>query len=935
GMVALWDEQDGLLLPKAADGYTDNRLIREIKCRAGEALPGRVFASGEPLVVDELDFAKKYKLPSESLMLYREATGGRLPVSSMVIPLQTAGDPLGVIVLDNFNTTSAFTPEDVALITSLAQQTALSLENARLFQAADERAAQLRSLTEVSATVTSSLQTDDLIATLLDQFATLVPFDTGTLWLRMGNQLTIRAARGFDETEGRIGLTANVEDSQLLHEMVTAGQPISVENTHADARFPALVEHPYLSWLGIPLISKGEVVGVIALEKLERAFYNQEHIQIARTFAAQATVALENARLFEESLRRTVELDERSRRLDRLNLTSTELSKSLDPDYIMVFTISELQQALGADGVAAVLFDEQGNPVLQAENPSRGEKLPKVLPDLAVFSRLKETLGVFTTAEVTKEADLKPLEDFLSQRKARSLALIPMATGSELHGLVMVYAEKNARFPAGEVELATTITNQAAIAFQNARQYEETRQFSFELEKRVAERTRELENEHRRTEILLKIITELSASLDLDIIINRTLELINEITGAEQSTVLLVQPEEANFIFRASQGFTTPPPGGGEETWLKVDEGLAGWVIKNQQGVLIPDLSEDARWLKKTDQVTEHRSAIAVPLVAGAESLGTLMIFHREPGRFSIDLLDLVKAIAQQIAVSINNAQLYLLIRDQAERLGGMLRSQQVETTRSRAILESVAEGILVTDSKGVITLFNQAGEEILGLEQRLIMDQALDEFSGLFGRAAYSWMETIRYWSTDPASAQSSEAFDQEIQLEDGRVVAVSLSPVILRDEFLGTVSIFHDITHQVEVDRLKSEFVATVSHELRTPMTSIKGYVEVLLMGAAGELSEKQQKFLEIVRVNTERLNILVDDLLDISRIEAGKVNLSLQPLDVREIAERSIDIVRQRSKDEDKPIAIDFQPQDNLPRIMGDPGRISQIVSNLVDN
>jgi PAS domain S-box-containing protein len=677
------------------------------------------------------------------------------------------------------------------------------------------------------------------------------------------------------------------------------------------------------------------VAGVIALEKAERAFYTTEHIQIARTFAAQATVALENARLFEESLRRAGELDERSRRLDRLNRASTELSKSLDPDYILVFAIGELQQALRADGVAAILFDEEGRAILQAETPAWGEKLPFELPEMLIFSRLKETLGIFSTSNIGREPDLAPLHDFFEQRRAVSLACLPMATAGALHGLMMVYSTRDSRFPAGEVELASTITNQAASAYQNARQYEETRQFSFELERRVAERTRELENEHRRTQILLNIITELSASLDLDIIINRTLALINEITDAEQSTVLLAQPEEANFIFRASRGFTTPPAGGGESTWLKVDEGLAGWVITNQQGALIPDLHEDPRWVRSPGFESEHRSAIAVPLVAGAESLGTLMIFHREPGRFTKDLLNLVQAIAQQIAVAINNAQLYLLIRDQAERLGSMLRSQQVETTRSRAILESVAEGVLVTDSKGVITLFNQAGEKILGLDQEHMQERALDELTGLFGKAAHSWMETIRYWSTDPGSVQTSKTFEEEIRLEDGKVVAVSLSPVILRNEFLGTVSIFHDITHQVEVDRLKSEFVATVSHELRTPMTSIKGYVDVLLMGAAGDLSDQQKRFLEIVKSNTDRLNILVDDLLDISRIEAGKVNLSMQPLDLREISERVASTIERRSKNEEKPITVDLQQQANLARITGDPGRVSQILTNLVDN
>ncbi|HJS29337.1 MAG TPA: GAF domain-containing protein, partial [Anaerolineales bacterium] len=111
GMVAVWDEQEGLLRPRAAAGYTDNERIKEITYRSGEALPGRVYARAEPLLVEELNFAERYRLSPENLLLYREATGGRLPVSSMVIPLQAAGSPLGVVLLDNFNTTSAFTLE--------------------------------------------------------------------------------------------------------------------------------------------------------------------------------------------------------------------------------------------------------------------------------------------------------------------------------------------------------------------------------------------------------------------------------------------------------------------------------------------------------------------------------------------------------------------------------------------------------------------------------------------------------------------------------------------------------------------------------------------------------------------------------------------------------------------------------------------------------
>ena len=144
------------------------------------------------------------------------------------------------------------------------------------------------------------------------------------------------------------------------------------------------------------------------------------------------------------------------------------------------------------------------------------------------------------------------------------------------------------------------------------------------------------------------------------------------------------------------------------------------------------------------------------------------------------------------------------------------------------------------------------------------------------------TWMETIRIWSEGPIVLRDRAIpLRNKSILENGRIVLVHLAPVILQNDFLGTVSIFRDITHEVEVDRLKSEFVATVSHELRTPMTSIRGYVDVLLMGAAGAVNENQAHFLNIVKNNTESLNILVNDLLDVSRIESGRVTLSPQAL------------------------------------------------------
>jgi len=457
-----------------------------------------------------------------------------------------------------------------------------------------------------------------------------------------------------------------------------------------------------------------------------------------------------------------------------------------------------------------------------------------------------------------------------------------------------------------------------------------------ELEQRVAERTTELAREKHNTETLLRILSEVSASLDLDQTLNRTLALLNEVTGAEQGSILLINTEDNNIHYRAGYGYLMPSTTGSTKpTVLKMGEGLAGWVIKNRQAALISDVRKDIRWLELPVKFPYQRSVIAAPLVVGEEVIGVIMVFHRTVGYFTPENMTMVRAIGSQVAVAINNAQLYELIRDQAEHLRSMLRSQQVEASRQQAILEAVADGVLVTDAKNEIYFINSSTERILGLKAETTLGQSLNNFVGLFGKATQTWTQTIGAWSEDPASYQPGDTYAEQVTLENEHIVMVHLAPVIWRNEFLGTVSIFRDITHEVEVDRLKSEFVATVSHELRTPMTSIKGYADLLLMGAAGALNENQTRFLEIVSSNTERLSILVNDLLDISRMEAGRVSLSLQPLDLREIAASVMGEVARHSQVEKREMDLKLDAPPDLPRVYGDLERVHQILSNLLDN
>ena len=963
--VLTWDPAQEALLPRAAAGYRDNERLLEVRHRLEDTPAGRAFNLGEPVRMDEVDFAREYRLAAEDLLRYSEAAGGRLPVSNLIVPIRSprveeGGPPTlsGVLLLENFEQAAVFTPEAEALIVSLAQQTALMLENARLYRASEQRAAQLDALAQASVVLTSTLEPDLLASELLGQLGRVMVFDTGTLWLRQGPRMVVRAAWGFEDGDERIGLSAAVEDSLLLNEMAQTGRPIVVADLRRDPRFPQLVEHQRLSWLGVPLIAGREVIGVIALEKAEANYFTSEQVLIAATFAGQAAAAVENAGLYAESVARAQELDQRSQRLALLNQLSSDLGASLDPHRILDSALQYLVELIGCDGAAAVLFDSSGASLMaeagQGELLRAGGSLPAPLPHAPLFDRLRESLGIYQAEDASGDAALAPLAEYLDRREACSLLALPLVTGNDLHGLLLALTTEIHRFSPEEVSLARTIANQAAVGVENARLYAETRSLSQDLERRVIERTAQLGREHQRTQTLLKVLTELSSSLDLDHILNRTLGVLNELMDARHISVLIARPGENRLYHLASLGYADAPPAPRRATDLHPVESLAGWVISNGKAALIDDVTADSRWIpyvpREEDADTggtwERRSVIGAPLMVGAEALGALLFFHPQPGHFSVDQIDLVEAVARQVAVAVNNAELYRLIRDQAEDLGGMLRREQVETSRTRAILEAVADGVLVTDARRKITLFNASAEEILGLGRGEVIGRSLEDFLGLFGRAAQDWVETIHAWSQDPASYHPGEIFSAQVTLENGRVVSVHLAPVQARSErgpgrrggrgeFLGTVSIFRDITHQVEVDRLKSEFVATVSHELRTPMTAIKGYVDVLRMGAAGPVSDQQNRFLSTIQGNTERLEALVDDLLDISQIEAGRSAISLGPVDLAALAADRVSEFRRRSEAAGKGLRLELAVETGLPSARGDIERVRQVLDNLLEN
>jgi PAS domain S-box-containing protein len=275
------------------------------------------------------------------------------------------------------------------------------------------------------------------------------------------------------------------------------------------------------------------------------------------------------------------------------------------------------------------------------------------------------------------------------------------------------------------------------------------------------------------------------------------------------------------------------------------------------------------------------------------------------------------------------------LIREQANQQGGLLREQRIEASKSNAILESVAEGVLAADERHRVTLLNAAAEEILHLKRADLLGRPISDIIGVYGQAGERWLRAVETWSLTGSAQERAGNLGAQLELDDGRIVALTVAPVLLDQDFLGTVTTFRDVTQQVEVDRLKSEFVATVSHELRTPMTSIKGYVEMLLMQAVGPVTDEQRRFLQTIKTNIDRLGGLVNDLLDISRIESGRVELSLEPVNTVELLGEVREAFLRRARLESKPMNVELVTSSTVPFVRADRNRLRQILNNLVEN
>ncbi len=414
---------------------------------------------------------------------------------------------------------------------------------------------------------------------------------------------------------------------------------------------------------------------------------------------------------------------------------------------------------------------------------------------------------------------------------------------------------------------------------------------------------RRLKNRMSDLSLLLEVSQAVSSTLDLSTAFSFVLEGALTATGADVARAVILGDDDV------SRGVISR--GEAIEGLEELEDALFATVDERRRPVVVSGAEEVERLLGADGGRPPIQVAVALPVCTKDHLLAVIWIGYLTAPQFEGSKLDFLSMLANQVAVLVENARLF-------EAVEG-------ERTRLAAILESVSDVVLVTDRDQRLLLVNSAAERALGIRGEDVLGQRIDQ-AGLVPEV----MDAV-------LDASSTEGAPQELFLPEGRVLYADVSNIEnVQGEHMGRVAVMRDITRFKELDQMKSEFLATVSHDLRAPLTFMRGYAEQL--DAVGELNEKQRAYVKNILRGVQRIDHLVLDLLDLSRIEAG-LGMDRRPCNLGVLMAEAVSSLRGRATE--KNISLQIHPALESSNgggeavVSGDRALLRQAFINLLDN
>ncbi|MCP4538481.1 MAG: GAF domain-containing protein [Chloroflexi bacterium] len=601
-------------------------------------------------------------------------------------------------------------------------------------------------------------------------------------------------------------------------------------------------------------------------------------------------------------------LRQRTAQLEALRQVELELTAQLDLDILLNFIASQAVELLGGSAGGLYLYrqdrdvlewavDVGSYPIPLGSILHRGEGLS---------GQVWETDKALIVDDYTHWEGRAAIYDNLG---LAAIIAMPIRWGDEFLGVLDVLAEPPRTFSPSDAELLALFATQVAIAIRNARLLQ-------------AER-----DQREMTEALVEASATINSVLVPEIVLDHILEQVQRIVAADFSSIMLLDADGtarmARWRGQEQMGFTTEQMANIAipiDTYKELTK-----MIQTGEPIITMDTASYAETGTMPEEWRKTRSHISAPIRAAGQTVGFLNVSSTQPGQFNATDAQRLQAFANQAAIGIENSRLHRELAGYAKQLEERVQERTVELetqyARLDAILDSTTDGIAVADGTGDIVRANPIVQAWL--------TQTLSP------KDAHHLRKAIRNLAIQTAAQITSDQTAKEERPEQvleltGIDLKLNAAPLIGEgmEKAPAVVVAIHDVSPLKALDRMKTHFITNISHELRTPITTVKLYAHLMK-----QQPQKWQDHLNILAKEADHLAQLVEGILKISRVDAGRLELDPRPVSLNELVQAAV--AKHLVLAQEQGTVLEHRPTEPEPTVLVDPDHMAQVLNNLVEN